>query len=408
MKRHMSLKPPLIAFHLPQYHPIPENDRWWGRGFTEWTNVTRCAPRFKGHYQPHLPADLGYYDLRLPEVRAAQADLARQYGIHGFCYYHYWFQGRRLLERPVNDILKSGEPDFPFCLCWANEPWTRNWDGSNREVLVEQRYSPEDDVAHARSLLPAFMDPRYIRLDGKPLFLIYRALHLPDIERTVQRWRDVAMNSGIGELFLARVESNFKAELTKTSLGFDAVVEFAPDLMHVHKKWNAPRLRSATRALMDSVSYRGGLAAKWCLDRVEEQFIKLSSYSNAVYNNKIIEYMDVVKLMVSKSESIIPRFRCVFPGWDNSARRKNDAIIVVGSTPDLYEEWLRGVVLTEVKKSQNRPIFVNAWNEWAEGCHLEPCVKWGRSYLEATKRALQQVARTERPGAPCVSNIVEV
>ena len=169
-----------IAFHLPQFHPIAENDEWWGKGFTEWTNVVKAAPRFPGHYQPHLPADLGFYDLRLPETRAAQAELAASYGIHGFCYYHYWFHGRQVLERPVNEIWKSGEPDFPFCLCWANEHWSRRWDGSNNEVLLEQRYSASDDLAHIRALIPIFLDRRYVRVMDRPFFAVYRASELPD------------------------------------------------------------------------------------------------------------------------------------------------------------------------------------------------------------------------------------
>ncbi len=175
-----------IAFHLPQFHPIPENDEWWGKGFTEWTNVAKATPRFPGHYQPHLPADLGFYDLRLPEARAAQAELAARYGIYGFCYYHYWFSGRRLLERPVNEIWKSGEPDFPFCLCWANENWTRQWDGQNAQVLLEQHYSAADDLAHIRSLIPLFKDRRYIRVADRPLLLVYRASRLPEPEKLWQ------------------------------------------------------------------------------------------------------------------------------------------------------------------------------------------------------------------------------
>lgn len=196
-----------IAFYLPQYHPVPENDEWWGKGFTEWRNVSKARPLFPGHYQPHLPADLGFYDLRLPEVREAQAELARAHGISGFVYYHYWFNGRRILERPFNEVLQSGKPDFPFCLCWANENWTRIWDGGDKHILLEQKYSAQDDLAHIQSLIPAFRDERYIRVNGKPLFLVYRAELIPDPVRTAAIWREAAIKAGVGDLYLARVES---------------------------------------------------------------------------------------------------------------------------------------------------------------------------------------------------------
>ena len=190
-----------IAFHLPQFHPIPENDEWWGKGFTEWTNVVKAKPLFKGHYQPHLPADLGFYDLRVPETRAAQAMLAASHGIHGFCYYHYWFNGRQVLERPVNEILKSDEPDFPFCLCWANENWTRQWDGLESDVLLQQKYSSADDLAHIRHLIPFFQDRRYIRVSDRPLFLVYRASDHPEPERMTEIWRQEAERAGLKGCF---------------------------------------------------------------------------------------------------------------------------------------------------------------------------------------------------------------
>src|SRR6266446_2869134 len=197
----------VIAFYLPQFHPIPENDAWWGKGFTEWTNVTKARPLFRGHYQPHLPADLGFYDLRVAESREAQADLARQYGITGFCYYHYWFAGKRLLHRPFDEVLTSGRPDFPFCLCWANENWTRVWDGGGSEVLMEQTYSEQDDRAHIQALMPAFADTRYFRIDGRPLFLVYRTELLPEPARTADIWRSEVSKAGLGDLYLARVEN---------------------------------------------------------------------------------------------------------------------------------------------------------------------------------------------------------
>jgi GT2 family glycosyltransferase/tetratricopeptide (TPR) repeat protein len=345
----------LIAFYLPQYHPIPENDTWWGKGFTEWTNVGKAKPLFEGHYQPRLPADLGYYDLRVPEVRQAQAALARQYGIHGFCYYHYWFNGRRLLERPVNDLLASGEPDFPFCLCWANENWTRAWDGLDRQVLIRQEYRADDDLAHIRWLAKVFRDPRYIRIEGKPLFLVYRVGVLPDVLRTVTIWREEARKLGIGELFLACVESRVggAAAVDPRTIGFDAAVEFQPDGLHVPKP-------------VRRVDDYGG----------------------------IYDYGALVENMLRKPAVEYRRFGCVAPGWDNSARRKENPTIITGSSPELYERWLHSLLSRQTPHRQESFVFINAWNEWAEGAYLEPDQAWGHAYLEATRRALTR-AREE-------------
>ncbi|HTF69601.1 MAG TPA: glycoside hydrolase family 99-like domain-containing protein, partial [Edaphobacter sp.] len=224
-------KPPrLIAFYLPQFYPTPYNDEWWGKGFTEWTNVVQGRPHFKGHYQPHLPADLGFYDLRLSETREAQASLAKEYGIHGFCYYHYWFHGKRILERPLNEVRASGHPDLPFCICWANETWTRTWKGHKNKVLLQQSYSPEDDISHIRDLLPTLSDERYIKVDGKPLVLVYRVELLPNPQATSETWRREAEKWGLPGIFLVSVESNYVLEVTSpASAGFDASVRFQPN-----------------------------------------------------------------------------------------------------------------------------------------------------------------------------------
>ena len=353
-----------IAFHLPQYHPIPENDKWWSKGFTEWTNVTKAKPLFPGHYQPHLPADLGFYDLRLPEARQAQADLARAYGIYGFCYYHYWFNGKRLLERPVNDILALGKPDFPFCLCWANENWTRRWDGLEREVLMQQVYDEEDDRLHMQWLAQAFKDPRYIRIDGKPLFLVYRTQLIPDPLTTAKTWREEARTLGIGEIFLCKVESNGGEHGDPGLVGFDACVEFQPDWQRL----NFPMRKSKF----------------WHLAQ------KLGLNKKVYIDNNIYDYTKVVEQMLQKPAPDYQRFSCVTPSWDNSSRRsKGDATILHNSTPEVYERWLEQVVNNTLSnKYDNKVIFINAWNEWAEGNHLEPCQKWGHAYLEATARVL--------------------
>jgi lipopolysaccharide biosynthesis protein len=367
-----------IAFHLPQFHPIPENDDWWGKGFTEWTNVAKATPRFPGHYQPHLPADLGFYDLRLPEARAAQAELAASYGIHGFCYYHYWFNGRRLLERPVNEIWQSGEPDFPFCLCWANENWTRRWDGRLQDVLLEQKYSEADDLAHIRSLLPLFSDKRYIRVDNRPVFLVYRASELPDIRKTTDIWRREAERGGLKGLFLVRVESHEESGDPR-AIGFDYSLEFQP-------RW--------------AQAYGRIFRRKWWHIR------KLRTHELGIRENNVFDYRNLVRNALAARLPTYPRIPCVCPGWDNSPRKKNDAFILVNSTPELYERWLHGVV-NRMRPSSGPGIsadslvFLNAWNEWGEGNHLEPCQRWGRKYLEATRRALGVAASQSTENAEC-------
>lgn len=363
MLKEDSLSVKAIAFYLPQFHPIEENDQWWGKGFTEWTNVTRVTPRFPGHYQPHLPADLGFYDLRLPETRQAQADLAREYGIHGFCYYHYWFNGRRLLERPFEEVLKLKKPNFPFCLCWANENWTRAWDGMNSEVLISQAYDKRDDIAHIRTLAKAFLDERYIRVGGKPLFLVYRANLLPNPKETIDRWREEAFKLGVGELFLCRVESTLGEDGDPRFLGFDAAVDFHPSW----EKLGVPMSHG-----------------KWWY-RLRRLGINKQDYGR----NRVYDYSRYVSCILQEPPVSYPRFPCVCPSWDNSARRK-DATILLNSSPHTYEEWLRAVVKRASSIGGDSPIvFINAWNEWAEGNHLEPCQNWGRAYLEATRDALE-------------------
>lgn len=358
----------LIAFLLPQYHPIPENDRWWGQGFTEWTNVTKAKPLFQGHYQPHLPADLGFYDLRLPEVRQAQADLAREYGIYGFCYYHYWFNSKRLLELPVNEILASGQPDFPFCLCWANENWTRRWDGQDREVLMKQNYSAEDDREHIQSLIPAFQDPRYIKIDGKPLFLVYRVNSLPDPSLTQKIWREEVMKAGLPGLFLCTVISLPVLHFDPATIDFDGAVDFQPDWRHL-PSFERPLWRRLRKRLFPSIQ-------------------KEDPY----YISEVRDYAALVEKMMKRPEPKYKVFPGVTPGWDNSARRKSEAKIFRNSTPEMYGKWLEYAIEKSIERFEEskRFVFVNAWNEWAEGNHLEPDLKWGHQYLQATKQALKE------------------
>jgi lipopolysaccharide biosynthesis protein len=346
-----------LAFYLPQFHPIPENDAWWGLGFTEWTNVAAARPLFRGHYQPHIPADLGFYDLRTPETRMAQAELATQYGIDGFCYYHYWFGGKRLLERPFDEVLRSGEPSIPFCLAWANENWTRRWDGFEHEILMRQDYEKNEDE-HAQWLAKAFRDERYIRIDGRPLFLVYRARQLPDPVRTTRLWRDEARAAGVGEIFLCCVEAHSDERVDPASIGFDAAVEFAPDFSILANSREMRRYEAARRL-------------PW-----------LGSRSLAVF-----DYERVMAAMLAKPPPRYTRFPCVTPGFDNSSRR-HEPVILTKSTPEAYRRWVEHAARHAPRSpGGDSLVFVNAWNEWGEGAHLEPCQRWGRGYLEAHRDA---------------------
>jgi len=349
-----------LAFYLPQFHPIPENDAWWGTGFTEWRNVAAARPLFRGHEQPHIPADLGFYDLRLAETREAQAALAREYGIHGFCYYHYWFAGKRLLGRPLDEVLASGRPDFPFCLCWANENWSRIWDGSDTEILIEQTYSEQDDLEHIRFLLERFRDPRYVRVEGKPLFLVYKAAKLPDAARTTALWREEAAKQGLPGLYLCKVESHDDPRDPPAALGFDAAVEFQPDPLCFPRPLGK---NPFWRLLME---------------------IGLTRRSYATY-----DYDGLVENALARPQPDYLRFPCVTPSWDNSPRRKKAPTIFRGATPGKYGRWLaESLRRFRPPTPEENFVFINAWNEWAEGNHLEPCRRWGRGYLEETGRVL--------------------
>ena len=351
-----------IAMYLPQFHRIPENDAWWGEGFTEWTNVRRARPMFAGHQQPRVPhADVGYYDLADEAVLERQAELARRHGIHGFCFYHYWFDGRRILEQPVERLLASGRPDFPFCLCWANENWTRTWDGLDREVLLEQRHSADSDERFLRDLLPALRDPRYITVEGKPLLAVYRPGLLADPAATADRWRRFAEREGLPGLHLTAVHSFDQAD--PRSYGFDAAIQFPP------LQIPAANLRDTGLPGMDR-RFRGG----------------------------VLDYREAICHSLARPAADYPLYRGVMPGWDNTPRRMERATAWVNSSPALYGRWLRGVVeqMQREQPPERQLVFINAWNEWAEGAHLEPDVRHGYAALEQTAAALLPQAAGRR------------
>lgn len=346
-----------IAFYLPQFHRIPENDRWWGEGFTEWTNVRRAKPLFPGHEQPRVPGPLGYYDLTDPRVAEAQSALARSHGVHGFCYYFYWFNGKRLLERPLEEMVARGTPDFPFCVCWANENWTRRWDGLDRDVLMEQRYDLDDSERLFDEFVRLFRDPRYIRVGGRPLLLVYKTTLIPHLRETVDRWRRRSALAGAGDPYLVSCETGGHEDAL--AAGFDALVEFPP---HRHR----------------AIWLNGVVAG---LDPAFEGV--LTSYRSQVIQS--------LQRNVGDGERLI---RCVFPSWDNTARQPTRGTVFLGSSPELFGYWAEAMVRDTRRRlaGDERLMFVNAWNEWAEGCCLEPDARYGAQYLEALRAGLERGA----------------
>ncbi|BBL58718.1 glycosyltransferase WbsX family protein [Methylomonas koyamae] len=360
----MKTSPRLIAFHLPQFHPTPENDEWWGKGFTEWTNVAKAKPLYPDHYQPHVPADLGFYDLRLPEARHAQAELAREYGIEGFCYYHYWFgDGRRMLERPVNEILASGEPNFPFCLCWANHSWNNIWQGTADRTLIEQTYPGlEDHRLHFEWLLKAFKDRRYITVDDKPLFLIYSPTDIPELPNVILFWRELAKQAGLAGLYLVGVNYRHRQDWNPISVGLDASTwqPLPPKDGHIPPRYRLRRL----------------------LNRI---FLGKKS-SLTVY-----DYADTIEQLTRKSPPNFPDYPTVLPNWDNTPRSGENGLVLHGSTPELFGRVLRrGLSLISDNVPEHQIVFIKAWNEWAEGNYLEPDQFHGHGYLNVVRQELSR------------------
>jgi hypothetical protein len=350
-----SLRPMLMAFYLPQFHPIPENNQFWGTGFTEWRQLTRGVSRFPGHYQPRIPRDLGFYDLTQLDTLRAQTALAKAAGVNAFSYYYYWFNGKRLLERPL-DMLLGSDVDMPFTILWANENWTRTWDGSESEVLVRQDYRQEDESALLADLARHFVDARYIRLNGRPLFFIYNPANIPDTLATVKRWRGIlAKNYAVEPLFF--MAQTFGARDPK-DYGFDGAMEFPP-----HK--TAERLVGRLTPDAYSTEYRGHLIA----------------------------YDDFVAASLAEQEVDYHLIKTAVPSWDNESRRPNRGLTLEGLSPAKYEAWLRELLLRAIKRPiGGTPIVaINAWNEWAEAAYLEPDVHYGASYLNATARAYASV-----------------
>lgn len=356
----------IIAFYLPQYHPTPHNNEWWGTGFTEWTNVAKARPLYPGHYQPKIPADLGFYDLRLADVRQKQTELAKEAGITGFCYYHYWFgNGQQELELPFNEVLNSGQPDFPFCLCWANESWYKklwNKDSSMKEgskILAEQKYlGNSDNKNHFEHLVKAFKDHRYIKIDNKPIFMIYKPLNFEKVDELIKYWNKLAIENGLDGIFFIGYSLNADEEYSEIKgLGFDAVCSCR--LGNTRKKdyfWLIRRLISKILRRPIIIPYK-----------------------------KAITYL--LKDFEKLHEDVFPT---MLPNWDHTPRSGSNGYLYSGSTPELFEQHAKAVVESISKKGDDRQIaFLKSWNEWGEGNYMEPDLKYGKGFIYALKNALR-------------------
>lgn len=352
-----------IAYYLPQFHPFPENDEWWGKGFTEWRNVSKAIPRYRGHLQPRLPDALGFYDLRLREVMVEQAALAKRHGVSGFCFYHYWFDGKRLLQRPLEMLLADRSIDLPFCICWANENWTRTWSGQESSVLISQAYSDQGDLDFADSLVPIVSDPRYIRIDGRPLVMLYRPGHLPDAAATVARWRQRFIQSGLPDPYVVMPQA-FDVDDPRP-FGLDAAVGFPPH----NVGFNLPNLR-AEQELLDTN-----------------------------FTGRVCDYDSMVQAALALAPTAYKLFPGVCPSWDNEARRPGRGFSLKGSTPAKYGAWLTAACCKAMQQPNpdERIVFINAWNEWAEGAYLEPDRHHGFAFLRETARAIARAASGSNP-----------
>jgi lipopolysaccharide biosynthesis protein len=376
-------RPKCLAFYLPQFHPVAENDAWWGKGYTEWHNVAKARPLFRGHYQPHLPAELGFYDLRLPEARRAQAELAQEAGLDGFIYWHYWFGGRRLLERPLDEVVRLGEPDFGFCVCWANHDWVRRWAGGDNQVIIKQEYSPEDDLRHIRALRPMLTDHRYVTYLDRPVVVVYKGL--PDPVATTDLWRTEAASWGLSGLYLLLLETSPESQQDPLASGFDGTVPLEPQW------WNLPRRTPALRARTKF----------W--RRLGRTFPSVLTYDSVA---------EAAIGRIGESMSLdYPRWPEVTVGYDNSPRYagSRSPLVLHQVTPEKYGRWLRAALVASDRVSRRFTpdaggiVAVNAWNEWGEGMHLEPDLRHGRAFLDVTRRTIDDFARSldaTRRGAP--------
>ena len=382
----MDKKARIIALYLPQFHPIPENDQWWGKGFTEWTNVAQARPVFKGHYQPRIPADLGFYDLRLPEVREQQAALAREAGIEAFCYYHYWFGGKQLLERPFNEVVQSGKPDFPFCICWANHTWSSaTWTskGNRSSVLMEQTYGgEEEDTAHFMTLLPAFRDSRYLTIDGKLVFCIYDAWHFEKVQSFMQTWRRLAEKHKLPEFYFIAMTSN--------TLSFDIhspkpYSRKMPDLESSRDIYET-LLAMGFDAVNSFGKRRGEMLTKGLTRNLLNRLLEITHMNIGVNS---YDYAKTVANFFAPEDTWENVFPTIMPQWDRTARNANREGIYTNATPELFAQHIqKALEVIHNKKDEHKVLFLKSWNEWAEGNYVEPDLRYGHQWLDAIKNTI--------------------
>ena len=362
----------IIAFYLPQFHQIPENDKWWGEGFTEWTYVKKASPLFCGHYQPREPLDDNYYNILNPAIQKWQVDIAKKYGIYGFCYYHYWFKGKQLLEKPLEQLLKSKELDFPFCLSWANQSWTRTWYDDNETILMPQEYGNKEDwEKHFNYLLPIFLDKRYITIDNKPIFIIYDSKNIEKCNEMIKYWQKLAKLNGLIGIYFINTLTGLPIDYR--SLNFDAQLQFEPGFTVHHCM---------------SIIWRAKRKMKVGAKRIIN---KINLLENKVEN--ILDYDEIYKNILKRKPIAKKTYLGAFTDWDNTPRRKYKSFLFKNANPEKFEKFL----IEQIKRSrelyQNDLLFINAWNEWGEGAYLEIDKKFGARYLEAVKNALIKTSK---------------
>lgn len=380
------MKARVIAYYLPQFHPIPENDKYWGKGFTEWTNVAKAKPLFKGHYQPRIPADLGFYDLRLPEVREQQAQMAREAGIEGFCYWHYWFgNGKKLLQRPFNEVLQSGKPDFPFCLAWANHSWkTSTWENGGKDrMIVEQRYLGEEDYTmHFQEVLPSFRDKRYITIEDKPLFAIFDPYNFRDVSNFIKTWQRLAKENGLKGIYFIAI-CNSTSTLQRNADG--TLKRVTPNLQSSERVYN-----DLLNLGFDGINSFGKSRAEMlCMGKYARIAKKLLHQYLPFLPTHCINYEKITQHFFAPEDSWQNVYPSIFPQWDRTPRAGNSEGVYINATPTSFKKHIQDALnVIKNKDVEHQILFLRSWNEWGEGNYVEPDLKYGHAFLDAIKETI--------------------